>query len=54
MEDYLQRKQTSIKYVCILKKINKVAFEVIDYRSFLTYIWRGIYSHQFINAKQNE
>jgi hypothetical protein len=24
------------------KKMKKVAFKVIDFRSFLTYIWRGI------------
>ena len=35
------------------KKWKKVAFEVIDFRSFLTYIWRGIYKHESINTKHN-
>ena len=34
-------------------KIKKVAFQVIDSDSFLTYIWRGIYKHELINTKHN-
>ena len=26
---------------------------MIDFRSFLTYIWRGIYKHESINTKRN-
>ena len=29
------------------KKWKKVAFKVIDFRSFLTYIWRGSIKHEF-------
>lgn len=36
-----------------LKKIKKVAFEVIDSGAFLTYIWRGILKHESINTKHN-
>ena len=35
------------------KNEKKVAFKVIDFRSFLTYIWRGIYKHESINTKHN-
>ena len=35
------------------KIIKKVAFQVIDFRSFLTYIWRGIYKHKSINTRHN-
>ncbi len=31
--------------------MKKVAFEVIDSDSFLTYIWMGIYKHKSIDTK---
>ena len=31
--------------------MKKVAFQVIDFRSFLTSIWRGIYKHESIDTK---
>ena len=34
-------------------KMKKVALKVIDFRPFLTYIWRGIYKHESINTKHN-
>ncbi len=33
--------------------MKKVAFQVIDPGTFLTYIWRGIYIHESINTKHN-
>ena len=37
-----------------VKKRKKVASEVIDSDTFLTYIWRGCIKHEFTNANTKE
>ena len=34
--------------------LKKLAIEVIDFRSFLTYIWGGIYKHESINTNTTD